>query len=75
MTRFIPGSAQLVLKIFKTIQLDLVLRFLLERLGHRGFNLETAKSKDVGLEFSGQAEVSPLRINHLKRQKHRDGKV
>lgn len=42
---------------------------------HRGFNLDTAKSKDMGLEFSGHAKVSLSRINHLRRQKLRDGKV
>lgn len=42
---------------------------------HRGCNLETAKSKDMGLELVGQSEVSPLRTSHLRRQKYRDGKV
>lgn len=77
MTWFVLSSAQLVLKIqFKTIQLDPIVRLLLEGTGHRGFKLEPAKSKEMNLDFPGQAEVSPLRLNYQsRRQKSRDGEV
>lgn len=66
-----PDLKQLELYIWsKTIQLNLTLGLLLEEVEHRGFDLEAAKSKEVNMECSGQAEVSSLRVNYQRRQEH-----
>lgn len=66
-----PDLKQLELYIWsKTIQLNLTLGLLLEEVEHRGFDLEAAKSKEVNMECSGQAEVSSLRANYQSRQEH-----